>query len=161
MKKILLLVLSLHFALHMKAQVADSLSQAADKKAIKTVVENMLTAVGNYDAEALIKLCMPKANVSGTSLKTGKWVSFSMTIDEFLGELESAPNARKYKETVNQWSISVENGQLAIVRAEATLTRNGKPESHNIDYFTLVKEKGVWKIMCAAYTATPIQAQTK
>ena len=32
----------------------------------------------------------------------------------------------------------------------------GKAQSHNMDYFILLKENGTWKFLSAAYTANPI-----
>jgi hypothetical protein len=48
---------------------------------------------------------------------------------------------------------------MAFVRADATLIREGRARSRNIDYFTLVREDGVWKFLSASYVAKPIESE--
>ena len=80
-----------------------------------------------------------------------------MTIEEFIAALKSRCTPQKYKEPVENWIIHIDCGQLAFVRADATLIRDGKPQSRNIDYFTLVKLNERWKILNGSYVLTPIQ----
>ena len=84
-----------------------------------------------------------------------------MTIQEFISALKANSNPKKYKEPVDIWIIHIEHGQLAFVRADATLIMDGKPQRHNIDYFTLVKESEGWKILNGSYVSTPIQEKVK
>ena len=140
MKKLILLLLTFAFTSSLLAQEYDSTNQELDKIAIKNLIENFLTAAGNYDIEAISTMFTSKANISGASLKNEKWNSYRMTIQEFITALKSDPNPKKYKEPVDNWIIHIDGRQLAFVRADATLFREGKPQRHNIDYFTLVKE---------------------
>jgi hypothetical protein len=57
---------------------------------------------------------------------------------------------------VDHFTIHVDHG-LAFVRADARLLINGIVRSRNIDYFTLIKQDGVWKFMNASYIALPPQ----
>ncbi|MBK5272155.1 MAG: nuclear transport factor 2 family protein, partial [Bacteroidia bacterium] len=107
--------------------------------------------------EAIPAMFTSNANISGASFYNKKWNGFTMTIQEFIAGLKSRPDPKKYKEPVNNWIIHIEGGQLAFVRADATLTRDGKPQSHNIDYFTLVKDNLGWKILNGSYVATAIK----
>ena len=161
MKKIILLIFINVLSHSLMAQGIDTTNQALDKIAIENTVENFLTAAGNYDAGAISTLFMPKANISGASLKNEKWNSYTMTIEEFITALKSNTNPKKYKEPVNNWIIHIDGGQLAFVRADATLTREGKPQSHNIDYFTLIREPGGWKILNGSYVSTPLPEKSK
>lgn len=45
---------------------------------------------------------------------------------------------------------------MAFVRANATVFVDDQARSHNIDYFTLVREDGAWKILSASYVAKSI-----
>lgn len=45
---------------------------------------------------------------------------------------------------------------LAFVKADATLFIEGKAQSHNFDYFTQLKEDGVWRILNDSYVTVPI-----
>ena len=161
MKKIILLHLTIVLTIPLMAQDIDSTNLALDKIAIKNTIENFLTAAGNYDIEAISNMFTPKANISGASLKNEKWNSYTMTIQEFTTALKSRANPKKYKEPVNNWIIHIDGGQLAFVRADATLIRDGKLQSNNIDYFTLVKENEGWKILNGSYISTPIQEKSK
>ncbi len=161
MKKIILLNLTIVLTISLMAQEIDSTNQALDRVAIKKTVENFLTAAGNYDIEAISTMFTSKANISGASLKNEKWNSYRMTIQEFITALKSDPNPKKYTEPVDNWIIHVDGGQIAFVRADATLFRDGKPQRHNIDYFTLVKESEGWKILNGSYVSTPVQVKSK
>ena len=52
--------------------------------------------------------------------------------------------------------MHVDDGQLAFVRAEATVVRGGQARSRNVDYFTLLRNSnGEWKFVNGSYTAKP------
>jgi len=104
---------------------------------------------------------MLKANISGASLKNEKWNSYTMIIEEFITALKSNTNPKKYKEPVNNWIIHIDGGQLAFVRTDATLTMDCKQQNHNIDYFTLIKEREDWKILNGSYVSTPLKEKFK
>ena len=161
MKKILLILISIVLTISLLAQYTDSTNQDLDKIAIKKIVERFLSAAGNHDIEAIPAMFTSKANISGASLKNGKWNSYTMSIQEFITALKSNSNPTKYKEPVDNWTIHIDGGQLAFVRADATLFRDGKPKSHNIDYFTLVKDGVDWKILNGSYVSTPIEVKSK
>jgi ketosteroid isomerase-like protein len=161
MKKIPLFLISSILTISLLAQDTDSTNQDLDKIAVKRIVESFLSAAGDHDIEAIPAMFTSKANISGASLKNEKWNSYRMTIQEFITALKSNSNPTKYIEPVDNWIIHIEGGQLAFVRADATLFRDGKPQSHNIDYFTLVKEGVGWKILNGSYVSTPIEVKSK
>ena len=45
---------------------------------------------------------------------------------------------------------------MAFVRADATVIVDDQVRSHNIDYFTLVRDGGTWKFLSASYVAKPV-----
>ncbi len=45
---------------------------------------------------------------------------------------------------------------MAFVRADATVIVDDQVRSHNIDYFTLVRDGGAWKFLSASYVAKPV-----
>ena len=128
---------------------------------IKAVIESFLSAIGNYETDSLTAMFTAKANISGSYFRNGMWNNYSMTIDEFLRTIRESPNPRKYKEPVNHWTIHIEAGRLAFVRADAVVFRDGKAQSHNIDYFTLIKENDSWKILNGSYVSQQIDAENK
>jgi len=107
----------------------------SEKEAVKTLVEKFLTAAGNYDVDAMSHMFSENANISGASFANGKWTTFTMTIIEFLELLKSEINPTKYTEPVSKFTIHIEKGMLAFVKADPTLIVNGKPQKNNFDYY--------------------------
>jgi len=127
-----------------------------DEQAVIQVVERFLDAAGRYDLDAMPLLFAANANIAATSRRDGELVASTWTFDEWLAALRAIANPRPYTEPVSEFTVHVDNGQLAFVRADATLMRDGRAQSHNIDYFTLILQDGAWKILSGSYTTTPI-----
>ena len=157
MKKIFTILIALAFSIIASAQqTTDSLDVESEKAAVINLVEQFLTAVGNYDVEAIQTMFSVKANIYGASLRDGKWITNTYTIQEFLKRLESYENPTKYTEPVSDFTVHMDMGMLAFVRADAIFTINGKPRNNNFDYFTLIKEDGKWKILNGSYVSVRI-----
>jgi len=133
---------------------ASRLSDTEDEKAVKNLVESFLVAVGKGDLEAIKPMFWPRSTIGGASLREGKWNTFTTTIEDYLASKNENPS--RFTEPVSNYTIHISEGQLAFVKADAILYREGKAQSHNMDYFTLLKENGTWKFLSAAYTAKPI-----
>ena len=127
-----------------------------DERAVTEVVERFLRAAGRYDLDSLPLFFAPDANIGAASLRDGEWVTSTLTFDEWHTSLGERINPRPYTEPVSEFTVHVDNGQLAFVRADATLVRDGQAQSHNIDYFTLIRHDGTWKILSGSYTSVPI-----
>ena len=127
----------------------------AEEKEIIAKVERFLFVAGNYDLNAMREMTVQKAIVGIVRLKDGKRITTTMTIEEYCEGTKNR-RIRPYFEPVKEYTIHVNDGHLAFARADAILYTNGVPLSHNIDYFTLIKESGVWKFISLSYTATPI-----
>ncbi len=157
MKKTLLLLIALTFSFLTSAQQTETLDIESEKAAVINLVEQFLTAAGNYDLDAIPAMFSEKANIGGASLRDGKWNTYTMTIQEFLERLKSRSNPTKYTEPVSNFTVHVEKGMLAFVRADAIFTINGEPRNNNLDYFTLIKEDGNWKILNGSYVSVRIK----
>jgi hypothetical protein len=81
-----------------------------------------------------------------------------MTADDFIAEARSEADPILYTEPVDHWTVHVDGGQLAFVRADAVLHIDDRPERHNIDYFTLIKQDGAWKFLTVSYVGRPFRA---
>ncbi len=100
----------------------------------------------------------PGASIASASLRHGKWVTTSQSFDAWLAKLSAAPRGQPYQEPVTEFTVHVDDELLAFVRADATVIRGGAVRSHNIDYFTLLRDStGTWKFVNGSYTAKPIQ----
>jgi hypothetical protein len=130
-----------------------------DERAVTDVVEGFLRVAGRYDLDSLPHFFAPDANIGSASLRDGEWVVSTVTFDEWYASLGERTNPRPYTEPVTEFTVHVDNGQLAFVRADATLMRDGQAQSHNIDYFTLIRLDGTWKILSGSYTAVPIDSR--
>jgi len=139
------------------AQQTVTLGLGYDKAAVINLVEQFLTAAGNYDLDAMRQMFSEKANIGGASLKDGKWNSFTLTIQEFLELLKSQKEPTNYTEPVSNYTVEIDWGMLAFVKADAVLIKNGKPQATNFDYFTLIKHNGEWKILNGSYVSIPIE----
>jgi hypothetical protein len=156
MRKSLLFIFAFTSTFMSFAQQYDSNDLAKDEAAVKSIVVQFLTASGNHDIEAMPALFSEKANIGGASLKNGKWNTFTMTFEEYITLLKSESNPIKYTEPVSKYTIHITEGRLAFVKADAVLKIEDKPRSHNFDYFTLIKENDVWKILNGSYVGIPI-----
>jgi hypothetical protein len=156
MKKLLLLIVALASTFTAFAQHYDLSDLAKDEAAVKLVVEQFLTASGNYDVYAMPALFCENANIGGASLKNGVWNTFTMTFEEYLEILKSRINPTKYTEPVSNYTIHITEGKLAFVKADAVLFIGDQPRSQNFDYFTLVKQNEIWKILNGSYVGIPI-----
>lgn len=134
---------------------APAASQTAAEGEVTAVVERFLVAAGTHDFAALGTLFAPGASIASASLRDGRWVTASQSAEAWLAAARRAA-ARPYQEPVSRFTVHVDDGQLAFVRAEATLMREGQVRSRNVDYFTLLRDRqGAWKIVNGSYTAKP------
>ncbi len=131
----------------------------SDEAAVKVAVERFLLAIGNRDLEALPAMFTANANIGVARFRDDEWRAITYTFEEFHSMLKSRTNAAKYQEPVSHFTVHVERGALAFVRADATLIQDGQPRSHNIDYFTLLKDDGIWKFLSASYVSTRIDQE--
>ena len=157
MKKAVMLLFGIACSLLTLAQKPTIGDLESDKAAVKDLIERFLVRVGNNELDSLPDMFNEKANISGASFRNGAWTTYTMTFTEFLEMLRSRTNPTKYKEPVSKFTIHVDGGMLAFVKADAVLIRNEKPQSNNFDYFTLIKEHDKWKIFNGSYVSIPIE----
>lgn len=157
MKKTYTILFVLTFSFLTSAQQSETLNVESEKTAVINLVEQFLTAVGNYDLDAIPEMFSEKANIAGASLRDGKWTTYTLTIQEFMERLKSRSNPTKYTEPVSNFTVHMDMGMLAFVRADAIFTINGEPRNNNLDYFTLIKEDGNWKILNGSYVSVRIK----
>ncbi len=128
----------------------------SDEQAVKSLVEQLITAVGTYELDSIEQMVAANANIGWASLRDGEWITSTMAISEWIAETRSEVNPTFYTEPVNDWTVHIDGGHLAFVRADAVLSVDGRAERHNIDYFTLIKEKDAWKFLTISYVGRPI-----
>ena len=129
-----------------------------DEQAVKDLVHRFLIAMGEGNLDDLPAMFVPNANIATASMHEGKWVASTKTFADWHVQLKARETWTRFQEPVAEFTVHVEDGQMAFARADATLIVDGRVVSHNIDYFTLVRNDGDWKFLSASYVAKPVPA---
>jgi hypothetical protein len=140
------------FACAIAAPVAVA-AQTADEKAVQATVEDFLTRLGDGKYATLDADFTPKALILVTRQRDGAWTGSYETGEEWLAALKKNPTPTKFPEPISNVKVTVDSGQLAYLRADFQVVREGKALSSGVDQFTLVRDGGRWKIAAIAYTS--------
>ena len=146
------------------ACLAHPLLRAAENPeelAVKSVIQRFLIDLGNGNLDALPPLFTPKASIAYAQIREGRWTTASTSFEEWHATLKARTNRTRFHEPVDRWSVQIDDGQLAFVRAETHIEREGRTTSHNIDYFTLLKVDGTWKIANGSYVGKSVAVGDK
>jgi hypothetical protein len=132
-------------------------AQAADPDvaAVRNAVERFLSDAGNRELDKLPAHFTPKATLIVVRQRDGAWTPTYQTFEEYLAQLKTQKTVTKFREPLARVTVNVESGNLAMLRADFTIVIDDKIQSHGVDYFTLVKDAGTWKIASLAYTSIP------
>jgi imidazolonepropionase-like amidohydrolase len=128
----------------------------ASEKAIRETVERFLIHLGDHQFDAVASDLAPKAVVVVTRQRDGAWTNSYQTGEEWVAALKRNPNPVTFREPLTNVTVTIDSNQLAYVRADFTVVRDGQTQSHGVDQFTLVREPSGWKIAAVAYTSLPI-----
>ena len=131
--------------------------RSAAEQAIVDVVESFLLHLGDHEYDAVEKDFAPKGLVVVTRQRDGQWVNSYQTAEEWLTSLRRNPNPTTFREPLSNLHVTIDSDQLAFVRADFQIMRDGRSVSHGVDQFTLVRELSGWKIAVVAYTSLPAQ----
>ncbi len=140
------------------AVLSSAWGESDEEQVVKDVVDQFLITIGGGNLDALPAMFVSNANIGTASLREGKWVASTKTFEEWLGELKAETTWTRFREPVTEFTVHIEDGQMAFVRADAQLIIEDQVVSHNIDYFTLVRDGGAWKFLSASYVARPVSA---
>ena len=138
--------------------LSNAWGESDDERIVKGLVDQFLITVGDGDFDALPAMFVSNANIGTATLREGKWVASTTTFAEWIDELKAETTWARFREPVTEFTVHVEDGQMAFVRADATLIMEDRVVSHNIDYFTLVRDGGAWRFLSASYVARPVSA---
>lgn len=140
------------------AVLSSAWGESDDEQVVKDIVDQFLITIGNGDLDDLPAMFVLDANIGSASLRDGKWVAETKTFEEWLSELNAETTWTRFREPVTEFTVHIESGQMAFVRADAQLIIDDQVVSHNIDYFTLVRDGSAWKFLSASYVARPVSA---
>src|SRR5262245_5868693 len=129
----------------------------ANDKAITDLIESFLLHLGDHQFDSVEKDFAAKALIVVTRLRDGQWVNTYQTSEEWLAGLRRNPNPITFREPLTNVQVTIDSDQLAFVRADFQVVRDGRAQSRGVDQFTLVREPSGWKIAVVAYTSLPAQ----
>jgi len=126
-----------------------------DEKAVQDAVEAFLLHLGDHQWDNVAADLAPKAIVVVTRDRNSEWVNSYQTGEEWLAAARRNPNPVTFREPITNVKVTIDSAQLAHLRADFQVVRDGKAQSQGVDQFTLTRENGVWKIAVVAYTSMP------
>ena len=132
-------------------------SDGADERAVVDAVEAFLLHLGDHQVDAVEKDFAAKGLIVVTRQRDGQWTNTYQTAEEWLAGLRRHPNPTTFREPLTNVKVTIDSHQLAFVRADFQVVRDGKAVSSGVDQFTLVRERPGWKIAVVAYTSVPAQ----
>jgi ketosteroid isomerase-like protein len=136
---------------------APALAQPATPKGVQDAVEAFLLHLGDHDFDKVAADLAPKAIVIIARERDGQWSNTYQTGDEWLAAVKRNPNPVTFREPITNITATVDSDELAYLRADFQVVRDGKPLSRGVDQFTLTRESGAWKIAVVAYTSMPVK----
>lgn len=131
-----------------------------DEERIKTRINELLFAAGNYDVAALESMISDKAMLGISSLKDDAWSNSEIAIRDFFDNVEKEARS-PYCEIPSDYDILITEGQIALARADCILYRWGVPQTREVNHFTLIKENGDWKILNISFTVIDVSEDKK
>jgi SnoaL-like protein len=123
-----------------------------DQMDVKTAVEKILIAGGNRNFEELDKLTSDNAIIGYSYLKDGVWSNNELTIKEYIENNAAKTDLKPFVELPTNYEIIVTEGRIALVKADAVLSRFGVPLNREVNHFTFIKEGGDWQLLSIAWT---------
>lgn len=133
-----------------------ALAQSSEEKAVQALVEQFLLHLGDHQFDAVAGDLAPKAIVIVTRQRDGQWMNSYQAGDEWIAALKKNPNPATFREPITNVRVTIDSNQLAHVRADFKILRDGQTQSSGVDHFTLVREPSGWKIAVVAYTSQPV-----
>ena len=136
---------------------APELTQGSDEQAVQTAVQGFLLHLGDHQFDAVAADLAPKALIVVTRQRDGQWTNSYQAGDEWVAALRKNPNPATFREPISNVKVTVDSHQLAYLRADFQVVRDGNAQSSGVDQFTLVREPAGWKIAAIAYTSMPVR----
>jgi len=138
------------------ALAAPGFAQSGEEKAVQTFVEDFLARLGDHKFDTLDADFTPKALiVVARQQPSGEWTNSYLTGEEWLAALKKNPNPTTFREPIANVKVTIDSQQLAHMRADFQVVRDGAVLFSGVDQFTLVRDGPRWKIAVVAYTTIP------
>ena len=139
------------------AFAAPAFGPTSEEKTVQTFVEDFLLRLGDRKLETIEADLAPKAIVVITRQRENQWTNTYQTAEEWLAGLKRSTNTSPFREPISNVKVTIDSGQLAYLRGDFQILRDGKIQSKGVDQFTLVREPSGWKIAVLAFTSLPVE----
>lgn len=126
--------------------------ESNEEEEIIAVLEKILIAVGNKNAQELGDLTTNKANIGVTYVQDGAWITKELTVEDYLRKIVENKNPIPIAEIAEEYDISITEDRLALVKAETLVSQFGVPKSREVNNVLMIKEKDDWKLQSIAWT---------
>lgn len=138
----------------------ESTSNQSEKE-IKAILERILVAVGNQDAQELDNLSFDQAIIAYTYPKDGKWQHKKMTIDDYTKNIRDVKHPKPILESANSYQISITEDRLASVIMPTVISEFGVARSNEVNHAIMMKDNNQWKLLSISWTAQRIPEEEK
>jgi hypothetical protein len=136
---------------------ASAEAQGSDEQAVQAAVEGFLLHLGDHQFDAVAADLAPKSLIVVTRQRDGVWTNTYQSGDEWVAALRNNTNPVTFREPISNVKVTIDSHQLAYLRADFQVVREGKALSSGVDQVTLVREPAGWKIAAIAYTSMPVR----
>ena len=140
-------------------QIKSTSSQS--EKEIKAILERILAAVGNQDAQELDDLSFDQAIIAYTYPKDGKWQHKKMTIDDYTQNIRDVKDPKPILESANSYEISITEDRLASVIMPTVISEFGVARSNEVNHAIMMKDSNQWKLLSISWTVQRIPEEEK
>ena len=126
-------------------------------KDIQATVESLLKDLGNLKVDSLVDYFTSDAVLVVARERQGVFNNSVETAENLLERMRNDPNPSRFEERISNVEITIDSGQLAYLRANFDIVREGKVVAKGVDVFTLLRDGKGWKVAAIAYTNVPAQ----
>lgn len=130
---------------------------SAQEAEVRETIDNLLKLLGTHDAEPLADYFTNDAVLIVARHREGKWVNSVETAKRWLERMKSNAGAPQFEERISNVKVTIDSGELAYVRADFEIVRDGEVMTYGVDVFTLLRIGAKWKIAAISYTNLPKQ----
>jgi hypothetical protein len=145
---------------HTTSDQIDGKSSQSEKE-IKAILERILAAVGNQDAQELDDLSFDQALIAYTYPKDGKWQHKKMTIEDYTQNIRDVKDPKPILESANSYEISITEDRLASVIMPTVISEFGVARSNEVNHAIMMKDSNQWKLLSISWTAQRIPEEEK
>lgn len=124
---------------------------------IHDTIVQFLDVLGQLRFDAVGQFMTDDANIITARWSRSGFVNRVQGRDEWLARFAEAP-PRPFREVLTNVDVDIESGELALVKADFAIVRDTGVASRGVDFFTLIRQDGRWKVASIAFTSIPESA---